>query len=270
MENINTPAATKSVSIANFLNLPKTANFLQETLSEGKKAFVSNLIAMCDSDANLANCDPSSLMKCAMNATALNLPLNKNLGYAYIIPYKGVPNFQMGFKGYIQLAIRSGQYRFINVTEIREGEIKRNKITGEITFNGDNPAGKIIGYNAYLELISGFTASLYMSEEQIEEHASRYSKVYQADKRNKTSLSKWSDPVERQKMAKKTVIKGLLGTWGVLSIEMQKAFESDNEDSEPEGTVTVQRAGSGAGFDHSEVIQQDEPQQEAQPEKVKI
>lgn len=277
MSQNNTPATQQPKSVANFLNLPNTSKFLEDTLKDRKTEFVSNLIAMCDSDANLSECDPAALMKCAMNATAMNLSLNKNLGLAYIIPYKktinnvsvSIPNFQLGYKGYIQLAIRSGQYRFINVTEIREGEIQRNKITGEVKFLEENLTGKVIGYNAYLELLSGFTASLYMTEEQIEEHAFKYSKVYQNDKKYKSASSKWSDPVERPKMAKKTVLKGLLGTWGILSTEMQKAFESDNEDSEfEEGSVRVQRANSGVGFDQAEVIQQDEPKQESGPVKI--
>ena len=85
MQN-NTPATQQPKSVANFLNMPSTAKFLESTLQEKRAEFVSNLIAMADGDANLAACDPSALMKCALNATALNLPLNKNLGYAYIIP----------------------------------------------------------------------------------------------------------------------------------------------------------------------------------------
>ena len=124
-----TNQVVKKVTIANFLNAPSTANFLIETLSDRKTEFVSNLIAMCDGNAGLAACNPSDLMKCAMNATALNLPLNKNLGYAYIIPYAGTPSFQIGYKGILQLAIRTGAYRYINAVEVREGEIKRNKLT---------------------------------------------------------------------------------------------------------------------------------------------
>jgi len=138
----------KAKSVANFLSMPSTSKFLEATLQEKRAEFVSNLIAMADADSNLAACEPGALMKCALNATALNLPLNKNLGYAYIIPYKGIPSFQIGYKGIIQLAIRTGAYRFINATEIREGEVDRNKITGELTFNGDNPDGKIDGYLA--------------------------------------------------------------------------------------------------------------------------
>lgn len=147
-----------------------------------------------------------------MNATSLNLPLNKNLGYAYVIPYKGVPSFQIGYKGLIQLAIRTGQYRFINATEVREGGISRNKVTGEIKVIADNPKGSIIGYMSYLELMSGFTASYYMTNEDLEEHAVRFSKMYQNDKKYGSASSKLSDPDARPAMCKKTVLKLLLGT----------------------------------------------------------
>ena len=264
----NTPAQQPK-SLANFLNAPSTAKFLESTLSEKKAEFVSNLIAMADADANIAACDPAALMKCAMNATALNLPLNKNLGYAYIIPYKNgktgqyEPNFQIGFKGLIQLAIRTGAYRFINATEVCEGEIKRNKITGEITFLKDNPMGKVVGYMAYLELTSGFTTSVYMTEEQIEAHALRFSKMYQADKQYKTIKSKWSDPDARPKMALKTVLKGLLGTYGLMTTEFAKAVEMDSDNEE--------QAGDAPRFTEAEVIQQPEPEtKEQQPEKIEI
>lgn len=247
-------------SIGNFLSFPNTQKFLEDNLKDNKKEFVSNLLALCDADENLAACDPKKLMLCAMNATALNLPLNKNLGFAYIIPYAGVPSFQIGYKGLIQLAIRSGQYEFLNACDIREGEIKRNKVTGEIDFIQDKPDAKIIGYLAYLKLKTGFSASLYMSESEIESHALRFSKMYQYDKKNGKKTSKWSDDLARPKMALKTVLKGLLGTYGVLSPELIQAFDSDNE-NEHEST-------SNRNVTDAEIIPQETPNQE--PKKVQI
>lgn len=261
-------ATQQKVSVANFLNAPSTSKFLQETLSEKKPEFVSNLIALCDADANLAQCDPAQLMKCAMNATALNLPLNKNLGYAYVIPYKSngvqVPQFQIGYKGLIQLAIRTGQYKFINATEIREGEITHNKITGEAIFHGEKPEGAVVGYMAYIEMVNGFTASLYMSEKQIEDHAMRFSKSYAYDKRDNKNTSKWSDPLARPAMAKKTVLKGLLGTYGLMTTEFARAFDSDSEEEHS----TAPR------YEDAEVVPQNEPEQQNepvdQPKKIQI
>lgn len=255
-------ATAPKISIANFLSTPSTAKFLNDTLQEKKAEFVSNLIAMCDGDSNLQLCEPGALMKCALNATALNLPLNKNLGYAYVIPYKGIPSFQIGYKGIIQLAIRTGAYRFINATEVRENEITRNKITGELSFNKEYPQNKIVGYVAYLELMSGFSASLYMTEEEIEAHAIRFSKMYAADKQYNSRKSKWSDVDARPKMALKTVLKGLLGTYGLMTTEFAKAFDSDDD--------VERETGSNRAYDEAEVIPQTEPTKGNEPEKMLI
>ena len=264
MENQVAVQEPKKISIGNFLNFPNTQKFLEDNLKENRKEFVSNLLALCDGDSNLALCEPNKLMMCAMNATALNLPLNKNLGYAYIIPYKGIPSFQIGYKGLIQLALRSGQYKYLNACEVREGEISRNKFTGEIKFLGENEEGKVIGYMSCLELNNGFRASLYMTESEIEKHAMRFSKMYVADKQYKTRKSKWSDPDARPKMAIKTVLKGLLGTYGVLSTEMVKAFAND-DDNEAEQPAQNNHRSSEI---QDAVIVQNEP--DLEPEKVEI
>jgi len=276
----NQPASqVPAKSIANFLNAPLTAKFLQETLAEKKPEFVSNLIALCDADKNLANCDPGALMKCAMNATALNLPLNKNLGYAYVIPYEEkvkttvidecgkevskeikikVPQFQIGYKGLIQLAIRTGYYKHLNAVEIRKGEIARNKITGEIQYFEEKPNAEIIGYISYLELLSGFKASYYMDNDDLEQHALRFSKMYQYDKKYTSAKSKWSDPLARPAMCKKTVLKLLLSTYGLMTTEFARAFESDNEETESQGN-RFEEAVIVNQPDPSESVQQSEP-----------
>jgi len=256
----------KKVSLSNFLNFPNTQKFLEDNLREKRSEFVSNLLSLADGDANIALCEPSKLMLCAMNATALNLPLNKNLGYAYIIPYKGVPSFQIGYKGLIQLALRTGQYKFLNACEVREGEIARNKFTGEIKFLGENKGAPIIGYMSCLELLTGFRASVYMDLDEIEDHAFRFSKMYQADKKYSTQKSKWSDPEARPKMATKTVLKALLGTYGILSTELIKAMSHDDE-AENEQTSNGNRVG---GDFQDAVIVQDEPKTDDAPEKVEI
>jgi recombinase, phage RecT family len=257
-ENNNT--AVKK-SIANFLNFPATQQFLNENLKNNSREFVSNLIAMCENDTNLSVCDPKALMMCAMNATALNLPLNKNLGFAFIIAYSGVPSFQIGYKGITQLAIRTGAYKYLNTSEVREGEITYNKFTGSVTFHEVHPENPVIGYMSYLELLSGFSHAVYMTEQEIEDHALRYSKMYQADKRYHTQKSKWSDPVERPKMAKKTALKALLTGWGVMTTEMARAFDSDDDN---ERTTTFRESDAST-------IQQSEPiQAVAEPIKVQI
>lgn len=249
---------SKKQSIGNFLNFPATKNFLEENLQERRSEFVSNLISLTENDKELAECDPKTLMMCAMNATALNLPLNKNLGFAYIIAYKGVPSFQIGYKGLIQMAIRTGQYQYLNATEVREGEMERNKITGQINFLKEKPNNRIVGYVAYLKLMTGFSASLYMSEEEVEAHALKFSKSYQYDQKTKGRKSVWSDPHSRIKMALKTVLKGLLGTYGVMTSDLQRSLEAD---SKPEST--------GNDYEDAHVIpEQKDPTAAKEPQKV--
>lgn len=246
---------------ANFLRMPSTSKYLDDMLADKKTEFVSNLVAMCDGDKNLAACDPADLMKCALNATSLSLSLNKNLGHAYVIAYKGIPSFQIGYKGVLQLAIRTGAYRFINAVEVREDEIRRNKFTGEFKVLGDFPENKIVGYIAYLQLMSGFSASLYMTEEQIEAHAVRFSSAYRYDKQKGCRGSKWSDPLARPKMSLKTVLKGLLGTYGLMTTEFEKAFASDDDNAE-------QMNGQRTEDVEAEIIPQGEPEKPIQ--KIKI
>jgi recombination protein RecT len=230
-----TPA--KKVSIGNFLNFPNTSKFLEDALREKKSEFVSNLLALTDSDENLQKCDPKKLMMCAMNATALGLPLNKNLGYAYVIAYYNTkkkehePQFQIGAKGFKQLAMKSSQYQTINAVEIREKELTRNKFTGEFKFNQENPEGNIEGYLAYFRLLNGYEKSLYMTVEQLESHALKYSQAYKSDIKNKTKYSKWSTE-EKDSMCLKTVYKLLLSREGILSTEMVNALSFDNRNIE--------------------------------------
>lgn len=258
-ENNQVAQQQQKLTIGQYLGGATMSKYLESTLKDKKGEFVSNLIALCEADKNLANCDPAALMKCAMNATALNLPLNKNLGYAYVIAYKGIPQFQIGYKGLIQLAIRTGQYRFIHATEIREGEVSFNKITGEVKFFGEKPENEIVGYMAYLEMNNGFTASLYMTEKQIEEHAMRFSTSYQYDKRDHKATSKWSDPLARPAMAKKTVLKGLLGTYGLMTTEFAKALDNDSDE---------EAAQNNARFEDAEIVNQSEPViEQPEPEK---
>ncbi len=255
---------TTAVSISNHFSNPKVSDFLNQQLGERKGEFVSNVIALSESNTALNECEPGSLMKCAMNATALNLPLNKNLGYAYVIPYKNhktgatEPQFQIGYKGFIQLAIRSGQYKTINAVEVREGEIKRNKFTGEIDFIKENDEGKVVGYLGYIKMLNGFEQSLYMTVAQCEAHANKYSKSYA---KWKTGL--WKDDFDA--MSKKTVMKLLLNRYGILSTEIQKAIitdqQVDGKYSDNNGPRKVEDVN---------VIEQSEPTLEDAPKSVNI
>lgn len=210
---------------------PNTDSYLTSVLAERKGEFINNLTAVVANDAKLQACEPLTLMYAALKATALRLPLDPNLGQAYIIPYKNnkehktEAQFQIGWKGFIQLAIRSGQFQTINATEIREGELKGyDLMTGEVNVQAvpDRESKPVIGYLAYFKLTNGFTKSLYMNAEEIEQHASRYSQSYRG-KYKDSSL--WA--TDKDAMAKKTVLKLLLNRFAPLSIDMRSAVQAD-------------------------------------------
>ena len=177
-------------------------------------------------------------MFAAMKATALDLPLDNSLGFAYCIPYKDnkrgvtVAQFQLGYKGFKQLALRSGQFAIIpNATEIKEGElISRNRLTGECVFkfiedDVERAKVKTIGYASYFRLMNGAESTFYMSVEEMERHALRYSQTYRSKTDYVKKSSKWSTDFDD--MAKKTVIKLNLSKNAPLSVEMQDAIRAD-------------------------------------------
>lgn len=201
----------------------------------GKKApgFISSIINVSNS-ASLQGCEPKSIVSSAVVAATLDLPIDQNLGFAYIVPYndkkKGkIAQFQMGYKGFVQLAMRSGQYKTISSSEVYDGEIKRyNRITGEIEFDEDfipTDESKIVGYIAYFKLLNGFEKYLYMTIDQLKSHGKKYSQSYKSSKQWIQDSSLWT--TDFQSMSIKTVLKLLLSKYGILSIEMQRALETD-------------------------------------------
>lgn len=216
---------------------PATQRYLNDLLKERQGQFVSNLTALVANNVNLQECDPYTLMFAALKATALNLPIEPSLGMAHVIPYKnkkrGVTEaqFQLGYKGFQQLALRTGQYKRINTTDVREGElVKRNRLTGEIEWNwieDDEIRLKtpIVGYVNFFCLINGFESTFYMSKEEMNAHALRYSQTYKSNIAYIKEQSKWTTDFDA--MALKTVIKLNLSKNGVLSTELQDAIRAD-------------------------------------------
>ena len=225
--NRNTEAVNVKVLLSN-VNYKKR---FEEILGKKAPGFISSIINISNTPT-LTGVEPKSVISSAVVAATLDLPIDPNLGFAYIVPYndknKGkVAQFQMGYKGFIQLAMRSGQYKTINAIEVYEGDIKHvNRLTGEIELDDDNTKrDKVIGYLAYFRLLNGFEKTLYMTTEEMEKHAKRYSQTYKSNKDFVVKQSKWSTDFDA--MAIKTVIKLLLSKYGVLSIEMQRAIEAD-------------------------------------------
>ena len=180
---------------------------------------MSSLISVSNNNELLSKADPTTVITAGVMAATLDLPINQNLGFAYIVPFYNSKKkineaqFQMGYKGYIQLAMRTGQYKTINASEIYEGEIKHhNKLTGEFEL-GERTGDNVVGYIAYFKLINGFEKYLYMSKEDAEAHAIKYSQTY------KKGFGLWKTDFDA--MAIKTVLKRLLSKYGILSVEMQ-------------------------------------------------
>ena len=212
----------------------QTQSYLQQVLHERKSSFVNNITALVSNSANLQECVPMSLVYAGLKATALDLPLDPNLGFAYVIPFKnnkkGVTEaqFQIGYKGFIQLAIRSGQFLLINVTDIREGELKGEDIlTGEMSFSRvpDRESKPVVGYAAFFRLTNGFSKTMYMTVGEVKAHAGRYSQTYSSKNEYIRKASKWATDFDA--MAKKTVLKLLLSKYAPLSVEMQNAIQND-------------------------------------------
>lgn len=247
--------------LKSIMNAESVQQQFKNALGKNAGTFVVSVIDLYNGDTGLQQCQPKQVVMEALKAAVLHLPINKALGYAYVIPFKNTkkvngqwvkvyePVFQMGYKGYIQLAMRTGQYRTINADAVYEGELRKvNKLTGEIAFDGERTSDKVVGYFCYFELLNGFSKTLYMTVEQMANHAKRYSKglVKYDDAGNKVdvtvdSLVALADlPMAPDSktvgwlgnfhgMAIKTVIRNLLSKYGYLSVEMQDAISNDYE-----------------------------------------
>lgn len=255
---------------------PKTQEYLAQVLGEKKASFVNNLTALVANNKNLQECEPISLMYAGIKATALDLPLDANLGFAYVIPFKNnkegktEAQFQIGYKGFTQLSIRSGQFKTINVTDVREGElVEWDMLTGEIRFQAlpNREDLKVIGYAAYFRLTNGFEKTLYSTVESIERHAGKYSQTYSSKNDYVRKSSKWTTDFDA--MAKKTVVKLLLSKYAPLSVEMQQAITSDQAVITDEGNKYIDNPNSRDIAD-ANVIEQDEPAEEGNVKAINI
>ena len=197
----------------------------QEILGKKAPGFMSSILSVVNSNQDLQVCDPKSVLMAASIAATLDLPINPNLGFAAIVPYKNkggsIAQFQMMYKGFIQLAERSGQYQRINASIVYDGQlIREDPFAGDYEFDYyAKKSDTIIGYMAYIRLNNGFEKYLYMPEDEVKKHAKKYSQTY------KRGFGKWMDDFDA--MALKTVLKLLLSKYGILSIEMQHAVTFD-------------------------------------------
>lgn len=260
----------KTLALKNVLSTDSVKEQFKNALGKNADTFIASVIDLFNSDSKLRECNPNQVVMEALKAAVLHLPINKSLGFAYIIPYsnsypkkdeygrdvigqdgkkiwekKLEPTFQLGYKGYIQLAMRTGQYRTLNADVVYEGEVRKvSKLTGEIAFDGDKKSDKVIGYFCYFELLNGFAKTLYMTVDQMANHAKRYSKGLKKEV-TVDQLKALADlPVSTDdnktvgwlgnfhSMGVKTVVRNLLSKFGYLSVEMQTAIADDMRSEE--------------------------------------
>lgn len=197
----------------------------ENILKENAGAFMASIIELYQSDSNLQKCNPNAVVLEALKAATLKLPINKSLGFAYLIPYGTTPTMQLGYRGIIQLAQRSGKYRYINADVVYEGEaVNYNRISGMLEISGEATSENVIGYYAYFQLQNGFEKAVYWSKEKVQNHAKRYSQAYKSGKKD----SPWFTNFDA--MAIKTVLKSIISKYGPMSVEFADAIANDNAD----------------------------------------
>lgn len=210
-----------NVTIKDFFAKDAVKAKFNEILGKKSVGFLTSVMQVATNNKLLANVDPMSVYNSAAIAATLDLPINPNLGFAYIVPYAGQAQFQIGWKGLVQLALRTGQYKSINVIDVHENQFKKfdvlsEELDADFTVDGN---GKIVGYVAYFKLTNGFEKTVYWSKSKVEKHAQKFSKTYS----HKNGV--WQ--MDFDAMARKTVLKNALSKWGILSIEMQTAVMVD-------------------------------------------
>jgi recombination protein RecT len=224
-------------ALSNFLNSDSIKSKFAEVLGDKDKgvAFVTSILSVVNSNGQLANADQNSLYTAALMAATLDLPINPSIGHSFLVPfntkqadgtYKTMVQFQISAKGLKQLAMRSGQFLKMNDSDVREGEIESvDRMTGEIKFkwiqdDKERLSKPVVGFISYFKLQNGFESTFYMTKEEVELHAKKFSQTYK-----KFGTGLWKDMFE--KMASKTVIKLHLSKDAPLSTSVQKALISD-------------------------------------------
>lgn len=236
-----------AMPFASFINQGAIQNRIAKTIgSDRGQRFITAIVSAVNNNSSLAECTNDSIYSGALLGESLNLSPSPQLGHYYLVPFKDkekgkVAQFQLGYKGYLQLAIRSGYYKKINVLDIKEGElIKYNPLDEEIEVSliedeEQREKAKTIGYYAMFEYTNGFKKTLYWSKNKMVEHAKKYSQGYRADLSKGTSYTFWSKDFDG--MAFKTMLRQLISKWGIMSIEMQNAVEKDMGVINEDGTV---------------------------------
>ncbi|WP_195960908.1 recombinase RecT [Enterococcus casseliflavus] len=219
------------------MNTPAMKKKFTDILHEKSDSFMGSLMALVGGDNYLSQAEPMTIIASALKAATMDLPIDKNLGYAYVVPFNrsekvgnkwvkhNEAQFILGYKGYIQLAQRSGQYKALNALAIYDGQlIDWNPLTEEFTFDYKaKVSDEVIGYVGFFELLNGFKKTVYWTKQEIESHRIKNAKGYDKEKLS----GAWVDNYDS--MAIKTVLRNMLSKWGLLSVEMQSAITSDEK-----------------------------------------
>ncbi|EGP4894197.1 recombinase RecT [Enterococcus faecium] len=235
IEQSNQTVDVSKLGFKKAMSHPAIKKKFNDILHEKSDAFMGSLLTLVGGDNYLSKAEPMTIIASALKAATMDLPIDKNLGYAYIVPFNrkekvgkdwithNEAQFILGYKGYIQLAQRSGQYKALNAIEIYEGQlIEWNPLTEEFQFDYNaKQSDRVIGYVGFFELLNGFKKTVYWTKQEVEAHRIKNAKGY--DKEKLTGA--WKENYDA--MAIKTVLRNMLAKWGILSVEMQNAVTSD-------------------------------------------
>lgn len=262
----NSLVKTQKQTFSAFLSTDAMKKKINEMVGGEKgQQFITAIISAVSTNPQLAECDHSTILSAALVGQALNLSPSPQLGQYYMVPFNDnkrgckVAQFQIGYKGYIQLAIRSGYYKKLNVLAIKEGELVKYDALNEdievklIEDEEKREKAPTIGYYAMFEYLNGFRKTLYWTKKHMEAHAEKYSMGYKAHK----GYTFWEKDFDG--MAYKTMLRQLISKWGIMSVDMQKAMESDMAEIKEDGTYEY----VDNEFEVTESIQE-ETQQEQQ------
>ncbi len=245
-----TQAISKTQSeMKRMLSQDSVRDKLESCLGKRANQFATSILSLTARDEYLAKCKPDTILGAAMTAATLDLPIQKDLGFAWIIPYGNEAQFQMGYKGFIQLALRTGQYKRMNAEVVNDSMFGGFDAFGEPVIYWENfdPTKETVGYFFGYEMVNGFRKTAYWTKERVKDHAKRYSQGYRS--KNK---SPWDTDFDM--MALKTVVKNTLSKWGILSVELQQALVSDQ---------AVQASDDRAYVDNGEVTAETEQEAKA-------
>lgn len=237
----------KPKTLKEFFANDEVKNKFKEVLGDRAGTFTASVLTIASQNEKLKNCVPLSIYMGAMMAASLNLQIHPSLGEAYIIPYGDQAQFQIGYKGLIQLALRSGQFKNISSCAVYEGQlIKEDPLKGFEFDWTKKTSDTIIGYAAYFSLLNGFEKTYYLTKAEVEKHGKRFSKTY--------NFGPWKSDFDE--MAKKTVLKLLIGRYAPRSVDMQRAVIADQAVVNNVETMDVSYIDEGANEITKEFLQE--------------